>query len=112
MVITDKMNAYPHVIRQEFPEAVHIQAGIRDPINNNKVERFHGSWRERDKVMRGLQNNETAEQMLENYRTYYTFVRKHTTLDGKTPAEQANIDLELGKNKWVGLIKQAVEVVQ
>ncbi len=110
MIITDKMNAYPYVIRQEFPEAVHIQAGIRDPINNNKVERFHGTWRERDKVMRGMQNDETAEQMLNNYKTYYNFVRKHSALDNKTPSEMAGIDLgiENEKNRWVGLISKAV----
>jgi len=26
--------------------------------------------------------------------------------NGKTPAEEANIDLKLGKNKWLSLIKR------
>jgi len=29
-------------------------------------------------------------------------------LDGKTPAEKANLDLNLGQNKWLSLIKQSV----
>ncbi len=108
MIITDGMPSYKGVVRSEFPEAIHIHnAGIRDAINNNKLERFHGTYRERDKVMRGLCNDNTAEQMLENYRTYYNFIRTHQTL-GKTPAEMADIDLELGKNRWVGLIKQSI----
>jgi len=109
MIVTDKMNAYPHVVREYYPEAVHVQVGIRDAINNNTLERYHGTWRERDKVMRGLDSDATAEQMLENYRTYYNFIRRHTALGGKTPAEMAYIDLNLGQNKWLSLIQQATE---
>jgi len=97
MIVTDKMNAYPYVVKEEFPESIHVRAGIQDAINNNKLERFHGTWKERNKVMRGLCKDATAEQMLENYRTYYNFIRGHSTLDGHTPAETAGIDLALGK---------------
>jgi len=38
-------------------------------------------------------------------RIYYNFIRSHMALNGKTPAQQANIDLKLGKNKWLDLIK-------
>ena len=113
MVITDGLPSYKGVISDIFPETIHIHnVSIRDPINNNKVERFHGTWRERDKVMRGMHRKETAEQMLENYRTYYNFIRKHQSLDNKTPAEVANIDLDIGKNKWIDLLKKSMEVVQ
>lgn len=30
-------------------------------------------------------------------------------LDGKTPSEMAGIDLELGDNKWEGLIDKAMQ---
>jgi hypothetical protein len=30
-------------------------------------------------------------------------------LDGKTPSEVAGLDLELGDNKWLGLIEKAIE---
>ncbi len=50
--------------------------------------------------------------MLNHYRTYYNFIRKHSALNGKTPSEVAGIDLQLGKNKWVGLIRKSMEVVQ
>jgi hypothetical protein len=30
-------------------------------------------------------------------------------LNGLTPAEKANVDLELGENKWLGLIKKSME---
>jgi len=51
------------------------RGGIIDRINNNVLERHHETYRERDKVMRGLEGKETVSQMLENYRTYYNFVR-------------------------------------
>jgi len=108
-IVTDGLKSYPNAIKAVFGDNVtHIgNVGIRDKINNNNVERFHGTYRERDKVMRGLENKETASQMLENYRTYYNFVREHSVL-GKTPSEEAGINLELGRNKWLGLITQAL----
>jgi hypothetical protein len=35
------------------------------------------------------------------------FIKPHQALNGKTPAEKANIDLKLGKNKWLTLVKRA-----
>ena len=37
----------------------------------------------------------------------HNFVRPHQGLDGKTPAQAANIDLNLGNDKYLDLIKQA-----
>ena len=108
IVVTDKMTAYPCAVDDEFNGAVHVQAGIRDPINNNKLERFHGTWRERDKVMRGLQSDKTTEQMLDHYRTYYNFIRPHASLNGRTPSEMAGVTINLGRNKWYSLIEKSV----
>ena len=44
---------------------------------------------------------------MKGFRTYYNFIRPYMSLNGKTPAEASGIDLELGKNKWLSLIKQA-----
>jgi len=108
-ISTDGLPSYPNAIKKEYRETKHLKnVGIRDKINNNKIERFHGSWRERDKVMRGLENRKTVEQMLENYRTYYNYLRKHQALNGKTPSGMVCINFNLGKNKWVGLIKQSL----
>lgn len=46
---------------------------------------------------------------MEGNRIYYTFIRPHQSLNGKTPAEMANLDLGLGRNKWRGLVEKAVE---
>ncbi|MEA2054662.1 MAG: integrase core domain-containing protein [Candidatus Thermoplasmatota archaeon] len=59
-------------------------------------------------MTRGLCKDEAAEKMLENYRAYYNFTRKHSSLNSKTPAEKAGINLNLGRNRWVGLIEQSL----
>jgi putative transposase len=69
------------------------------------VERLHGTIRERNKVMRGLEDEPTAQTIIDGFRIYYNFIRPHMALKGKTPAEQANIGVKLGKNKWLNLIK-------
>ena len=109
-IISDGMKAYPSAIKSVYgDDTTHIGGvGIRDRINNNVLERYHGTYRERNKVMRGLENNTTAKQMNDNIRTYYNFIREHTALDNKTPAEMAGIDLHLGRNRWMGLLTQAL----
>jgi len=110
VVISDGMNAYPSGIRGVFGDGVvHVGGvGIRDRVNNNVLERYHGTYRERNKVMRGLENGVSAKQMNENLRTYYNFIRGHTALGGLTPSEEAGINLGLGRNKWMGLISQSL----
>ncbi len=39
----------------------------------------------------------------------HNFIRSHEALDGDTPAVRAGIELDLGDNKWKGLIEKAVE---
>ncbi|RLF40257.1 MAG: IS6 family transposase [Thermoplasmata archaeon] len=109
-MITDGMPSYPSAVKDVFGEdIIHVyNVGIRDRINNNVLERYHGTYRERDKVMRALDSVETARQMNENLRTYYNFIRKHSALNGMTPAEMAGINLNLGRNRWMSLITQSL----
>ncbi len=112
-VVTDGMTAYPAAVKGMFPTAEHIHnAGIRDAVNNNTLERYHGTFRERDKVMRGLKSDETADSMIDHYRTYYNFIWGHTSLNGQTPAEMAGIKLADGKNKWLSLLEKSTEGIQ
>jgi len=70
------------------------------------VERLHGTIRERNKVMRNLEEDKTAQTIIDGFRIYYNFIRPHIAFNGKTPAQQAGIELELGKNKWLSLIRK------
>lgn len=100
-ITTDKMSSYPHAIGQVFHKIndwehnftiVHKQGGIKDRINNNRLERYHGTFRQRDKVMRAFKNKDKTEKYLENFKTHYNFLRKHEALDGLTPAQASGID--------------------
>lgn len=59
-----------------------------------------------DKIRRTWKSNKSIKTLANGHKIYHNFVHKHLTL-GKTPAEQAGIKLELGNNKWLGLIKQS-----
>jgi transposase-like protein len=112
-IVTDKLPAYKQAITTEFftvrkPRTEHVKLkNIKEGTNNNIVERVHGTIRERLKVMRGLDHDESAKTMLEGNRIYYNYLRPHQALNGKTPAEKAGIDLQLEGNKWEELIKRA-----
>jgi putative transposase len=83
-------------------------ANITGSVNNNIVEKLHGTIRERNKVMRGLGNNGSSETMLEGFKIYYNFLRPHMGLNGLTPAEAAGIDIGLNDgNRWLKLIRKS-----
>ena len=65
---------------------------------------------QRNKVMRGLEEEPTAQTIIDGFRIYYNFVRPHLALNGKTPAQKANINIELKDNKWFDLIKKSASV--
>jgi transposase-like protein len=79
---------------------------MRDRSNNNVVERLHGTIRQRNKIMRGLDDEVTAQTMMDGLRIYYNFIRPHMALNGQTPAQKAKIDNDSRQN-WLSLIKKA-----
>ena len=92
-ITTDGWRSYPKVISNEFNVTEHIKNVSLKDSGNNLIERYHGTWKNRYKTMRGLENEFTAIEMLKNYRTYYNLFRRHQALNGKTPAEIAGINI-------------------
>lgn len=114
-IITDGLKSYSNALKKEYatwrndnPDHIVLKS-IRDKVNNNLIERYHGTYRERDKVMRGLDSKNTSVDMLEYWRLYYNFLRGHMALDGKTPAEMTGINTNLGNNKILGLLKNTTK---
>ena len=113
VMITDGLQSYHDAFKKEFytqksPQSKHIRnAGVAKKSNNNMVERLNNTVRERDKVMRGMQNNDTAKVLMDGFRNYYNFLRPHMGIDNNTPAKEAGLNLELGRNKIQNLIKQS-----
>jgi transposase-like protein len=114
-IVTDGLRAYQDAIPKEFftmkgPRTEHVRIpNIRDRSNNNLVERLHGTIRQRNKVMRGLNDEATAQTMMDGMRIYYNFMRPHMALNGETPAQKAKIDAESSEKKWLSLIKKAAK---
>ncbi len=79
---------------------------VRNEGLNSKVERLNGTVRDREVVMRGMDNKESAQTLMEAMRIYHNYVRTHQGLDGKTPAEASGIKIG-GNNKWMALIENA-----
>jgi transposase-like protein len=110
LVVTDGLAGYKKAFNQEFYDHhlatkhivdVALQSGL-----NNSIERMHGSIREREKVIRGIKSMETP--IFKGNQIYINFIRPHSALDGKTPAEAAGIGVG-GENKWMGLLKRSVK---
>ena len=90
-VITDKLRSYLDAIERAFgADAKHVQSGpFKLQMSTRDIERFHGTLKDRTKVLRSLANRESAKIVLDGWLVHYNFFRPHGGLDGKTPAEAA-----------------------
>jgi putative transposase len=110
VVITDAMKAYKGAYAESVPELrkiVHLSRCSLQSGHNSRIERFHGTVREREKVMRSLKHEKSGQELLNAYRVWYNYVRPHMGLGGLTPAQAAEIPLDLGRNKMLNLIRKA-----
>jgi transposase-like protein len=73
-------------------------------LNNNKMERFNGELRDREKIVRGVKKPNSP--LLAGYQIYHNYVRPHMALGNKTPSEVAGIKVE-GHDKWLTIIQNA-----
>jgi transposase-like protein len=90
---------------RKSPRTKYIQhIKLQGDIHNNKMERFNGQVRDREKVMRGLKRQDTP--ILTGYQIFHNYIRHHEGLNHKTPAEACGIKIE-GENKWLTLIQNA-----
>jgi len=109
IIQSDGMRSYKKAIKDELPESYHARiGGIPQKSYSYELERYHGTFREFDKVRRGFKSDKTAMNLVNNFKTYYNFLRPHTSLNRLTPAEASEIKLNLGQNKWLGLIKKSM----
>jgi len=69
--------------------------------STSQIERFHGTLKDRTKVIRAFRDFETLKQFTDGWLIYYNYFKPHESLEGKTPAEQANIEYDV-KN-WADL---------
>jgi len=111
VLITDGAKNFHQACMREFwarpmnERTIHIQhIHFKHDMNNNKMERMNGEFRDREKVMRGIKKDDSV--MFEGYQMFHNYIRPHMGLDGLTPAEKCGIKIG-GNNKWVTLIQNA-----
>jgi len=105
VVITDKNNSYLDGIELAFGAATeHVQSrGFILQPNTNLIERFHGTLKERTKVMRDFKTWESALLLVDGFLTHYNFFRPHMSLGYLTPADVAYIQSPF--KTWIDFVR-------
>ena len=99
------MKLFNRVCKLNFGISIAYQKhGVKH--NNNAIERYDGKTKDRIKAIRSsFKSFEGAQNFMNLRRIIYNFVNPHQELNEKTPAEVAGINLRLGRNKLLSLIK-------
>ena len=93
---TDGLRSYRQALPRAFPTrpVKHtVSQGIKAQINNNMSERLQGTFRDRDKTLRGLEGRDTGQTYVDGLVLHYNYFRPHQSLEGKKPAEAAGAEL-------------------
>lgn len=109
-VVTDAYPGYERAVNKEFStrsnRKPHREYGLKQRYGaNHRIERYHGSFRQRDKVMRGFKTKKGANRFSNNFKTYYNYFRKHSTL-GMTPAQAAGLNVS---SNWKDVILETMQ---
>jgi transposase-like protein len=111
-IVHDGLPSYDEAYQKELfthtqPRIQNIRSiGSNEKGLNPKVERLNGTVRDRETVMRGIDNAEAAQELIDAMRIHYNFIRVNQAIN-QTPAEAAGINLNLGENKVESLMRQA-----
>ena len=116
--VSDKFGNYKSAWRKLFYRVSKLVFGV--PIackkyglehNNNPIERYNQDIKDQIKTKRHFGSFDGAEEFLNLRRIIKNFVNPHQGLKGKTPAEAAEIDFKLGRNKLLNLIKYRAKTI-
>jgi transposase-like protein len=83
-----------------------IQNYQRTKVHNYKIETVFMKIKDRVNDFRGLKALWSAPIIMVGLTIQHNFIEKHCTLN-KAPCQLAGQDLDLGDNRWLGLIKMA-----
>jgi transposase-like protein len=105
-VITDKLASYLDGIEMTFgADTKHIPAKkLTSKDGTQVIERFHGTLKDRTKVLRSFMRRETAKIVTDGWLCHYNFFRPHSAVSGKTPAEAARAESPF--KSWKDVVKK------
>jgi transposase-like protein len=116
VIVSDGLQAYKAAIRNEFydrsADIINPHVRLKDfqsKPNNNILERLNGTFRERTKVMRSLDDQKGAAEFAKGMQVYYNYIRPHQGIEGQTPAEKAKIPIDFKGNRWMTMIELAAK---
>ena len=101
---SDKLRSYLPAMKEVLPDTKHIQSqGLRVEINNNLSERVQGTFRQREKTLRGLDNKESGQRYLDGWVLTYNLFRDHESLDDDSPGDRAKVKSPF--SEWADVVK-------
>lgn len=101
VIITDKLHAYIDAVSGDIQ---HVRSKPFTTINStNKIERFHGTFKDRTKVVRAYKNLEAANLITEGWLIHYNFFKEHTALGNVPPAQKMGINIPF--KDWTDIVK-------
>lgn len=107
-ILTDSLRSYCDAIELVFgADTTHVQSSpFKHRDSTRAIERFHGTLKDRTKVMRGMFSHETAKLLLEGWLVHYNYLHGHEGLGGMTPARAAGIKTPF--QNWTEIVKGKV----
>jgi len=108
-IVSDALSAYPIAIQKVIiPHNKFLKhtrfVMIKGERGNNRIERANGTLRTRVRLYRGYRPKGNSAKMFNMFVLFYNFLRPHSSLMNKTPAEKVGVDLKLEHNQN-GLLK-------
>lgn len=107
LLTTDGLGSYKKAFDEVFgadPMITHLRATYshHNKWENNLMERFNGTFRHRQKTLRGIKTKDSI--FFDGFMIWYNFIREHTAIKD-TPASLAGIEIQ--GNKWLTIIENA-----
>ena len=110
--ITDGLSGYHTAFKKVFGVLKGFFMHLRDIhirnefSNTNKQERANSTFAGRAGPARGINSENSLVYRI--FILHYNYIRPHSGIGGKTPAEAAGIEIQ-GHNKWLTLIQNAAD---